>query len=67
MSDRILKITVWTVLTIISIVIARYIILYNTYTLIATIVWSMLMVLYIKINYSKIDPMEKGVEEKRDP
>lgn len=67
MSDRILKITVWTVLTIISIVIARYIILYNTYTLIATIVWSMLMVLYIKINYSKIDPMEKGVEEKGDP
>ena len=55
MSDRTLKILVWTVITLITMVIAQYVILRTPLTLIITILWSIVLVLYIKIKYGMGD------------
>ena len=60
MPDNIIKLIVWIIIGVISTFIAYYIILHNTFTLIATIVWSMLLVLYIvfrdRVSKQKGDP-----------
>lgn len=59
MSDRTFKLLVWIAIGLISMVIAQYIILRTPLTLIATILWSMVLVLYIHFRYSKVKPMER--------
>ena len=60
MPDNVIKLIVWIIIGIISAFITYYIILHNTFTLIATIVWSMLLVLYIvfrdRVSKQKGDP-----------
>ena len=60
MPDNVIKLIVWIIIGIISTFITYYIILHNTFTLIATIVWSMLLVLYIvfrdRVSKQKGDP-----------
>lgn len=60
MPDNVIKLIVWIIIGVISTFIAYYIILHNTFTLIATIVWSMLLVLYIvfrdRVSKQKGDP-----------
>jgi len=59
MKDSIIKRITWLLLGIISLLMGYYVILYNTYTLMATVVVSMALVLYIKIKYigrNKEDP-----------
>jgi len=59
MKDSIIKRITWLLLGIISLLMGYYVILHNTYTLMATVVLSMALVLYIKIKYigrNKEDP-----------
>ena len=59
MKDSIIKRITWLLLGIISLLMGYYVILHNTYTLMATVVVSMALVLYIKIKYvgrNKEDP-----------
>jgi len=59
MKDSIIKRITWLLLGIISLLMGYYVILHNTYTLMATVVISMALVLYIKIKYigrNKEDP-----------
>lgn len=55
MSDKTLKILVWIAIALISMVIAQYIILRTPLTLMITILWSIALVLYIKIKYGMGD------------
>ena len=55
MSDKTFKILVWIAIALISMVIAQYIILRTPLTLIITILWSIVLVLYIKIKYGMGD------------
>jgi steroid 5-alpha reductase family enzyme len=59
MSDRTFKILVWIAIALISMVIAQYIILRTPLTLMITILWSIALVLYIKIKYG-MDDKEDG-------
>jgi len=59
MKNSIIKRITWLLLGIISLLMGYYVILHNTYTLMATVVISMALVLYIKIKYigrNKEDP-----------
>jgi hypothetical protein len=59
MKDSIIKRITWLLLGILSLLMGYYVILHNTYTLMATVVVSMALVLYIKIKYigrNKEDP-----------
>ena len=59
MKNSIIKRITWLLLGIISLLMGYYVILHNTYTLMATVVLSMALVLYIKIKYigrNKEDP-----------
>ena len=59
MKDSLIKRITWLLLGIISLLMGYYVILHNTYTLMATVVVSMALVLYIKIKYvgrNKEDP-----------
>ena len=59
MKDSIIKRITWLLLGIVSLLMGYYVILHNTYTLMATIIVSMALVLYIKIKYigrNKEDP-----------
>jgi len=59
MKNSIIKRITWLLLGIISLLMGYYVILHNTYTLMATVVVSMALVLYIKIKYigrNKEDP-----------
>ena len=67
MSDKTFKILVWIAIGLISMVIAQYIILRTPMTLIATILWSMVLVLYIKFRYSKLDTTDRESKNKGDP
>ena len=69
MKDSTFKLIVWIAIGLISMFIAQYIILRTPLTLITTILWSMVLVLYIKFRYSKVDPMdrESNNESKGDP
>ena len=55
MSDRTLKILVWIAIALLTMVIAQYVILRTPLTLIITILWSIVLVLYIKIKYGMGD------------
>ena len=55
MSDKTFKILVWIAIALISMVIAQYIILRTPLTLMITILWSIVLVLYIKIKYGMDD------------
>tara|TARA_R110000796_G_scaffold245582_1_gene369882 strand:- start:422 stop:601 length:180 start_codon:yes stop_codon:yes gene_type:complete len=55
MSDKTFKILVWIAIALISMVIAQYIILRTPLTLMITILWSIVLVLYIKIKYGMGD------------
>ena len=59
MSDKTFKILVWIAIALISMVIAQYIILRTPLTLMITILWSIVLVLYIKIKYG-MDDKEGG-------
>ena len=59
MSDRTFKILVWIAIALISMVIAQYIILRTPLPLMITILWSIALVLYIKIKYG-MDDKEDG-------
>ena len=59
MSDKTFKILVWIAIALISMVIAQYIILRTPLTLMITILWSIVLVLYIKIKYG-MDDKEDG-------
>ncbi len=69
MKDSTFKLIVWIAIGLISMFIAQYIILRTPLTLITTILWSMVLVLYIHFRYSKVDPMdrESNNESKGDP
>ena len=67
MSDNTFKLLVWIAIGLISMVIAQYIILRTPMTLIATILWSMVLVLYIKFRYSKLDTTDRESKNKGDP
>lgn len=67
MPDNVIKLIVWIIIGVISTFIAYYIILHNTFTLIATIVWSMLLVLYIVFRYSKVDTTDREIKNRSDP
>jgi len=59
MKDSIIRRITWLLLGIVSLLMGYYVILHNTYTLMATIIVSMALVLYIKIKYigrNKEDP-----------
>jgi len=59
MKESIIKRITWLLLGILSLLMGYYVILHNTYTLMATVVISMALVLYIKIKYigrNKEDP-----------
>jgi hypothetical protein len=59
MSDKTFKLVVWIAIALISMVIAQYIILRTPLTLMITILWSIALVLYIKIKYG-MDDKEDG-------
>jgi hypothetical protein len=59
MSDKTFKLVVWIAIALISMVIAQYIILITPLTLMITILWSIALVLYIKIKYG-MDDKEDG-------
>ena len=69
MKDSTFKLIVWIAIGLISMFIAQYIILRTPLTLITTILWSMVLVLYIHFRYSKVDPTdrESNNESKGDP
>jgi len=67
MSDKTFKILVWIAIGLISMVIAQYIILRTPMTLIATILWSMVLVLYIHFRYSKVNTTDREDENRGDP
>lgn len=52
MSDRTLKQLVWIAIALISMFIAQYIILRTPLTLITTILWSAVLILFILYRYS---------------
>ena len=59
MKDSIIRRITWLLLGTVSLLMGYYVILHNTYTLMATVVVSMALVLYIKIKYigrNKEDP-----------
>ena len=67
MSDNTFKLLVWIAIGLISMVIAQYIILRTPMTLIATILWSMVLVLYIHFRYSKVDTTDREDKNRGDP
>ena len=67
MKDSTFRILVYIALGLISMFIAQYIILRTPLTLIATILWSMVLVLYIKFRYSKLDTTDRESKNKGDP
>lgn len=67
MSDNTFKTLVWIAIALISMFIAQYIILRTPFTLIATILWSMVLVLYIHFRYFKVDSKEKDRHKEGDP
>ena len=66
MSDRTFKLLVWIAIGLMSMVIAQYIILRTPITLIATILWSMVLVLYIHFRYSKVDTTDREGRESKN-
>ena len=66
MSDKTFKLLVWIAIGLITMFVAQYIILRTPFTLIATILWSMVLVLYIHFRYSKVDSKEKEYKKKED-
>ena len=67
MKDSTFRILVYIAIGLISMFIAHYIILRTPITLIATILWSMVLVLYIKFRYSKVDTTDRESKNKGDP
>ena len=67
MKDSTFRILVYIALGLISMFIAQYIILRTPLTLITTILWSMVLVLYIKFRYSKLDTTDRESKNKGDP
>jgi len=67
MKDSTFRILVYIAIGLISMFIAQYIILRTPTTLIATILWSMVLVLYIKFRYSKVDTTDRESKNKGDP
>jgi membrane protein implicated in regulation of membrane protease activity len=67
MKDSTFRILVYIAIGLISMFIAQYIILRTPITLIATILWSMVLVLYIKFRYSKVDTTDRESKNKGDP
>jgi len=66
MSDKTFKILVWIAIGLISMVIAQYIILRTPLTLMITILWSIALVLFIKIKYGMGDKEDKNRGKKED-
>ena len=66
MSDRTFKLLVWIAIGLMSMVIAQYIILRTPLTLIATILWSMVLVLYIHFRYSKVNTTDREDRESKN-
>ena len=67
MPDNVIKLIVWITIGVISTFIAYYIILRTPLTLIATILWSMVLVLYIHFRYSKVDTTDRESKNRSDP
>ena len=67
MKDSTFRILVYIAIGLISMFIAQYIILRTPLTLITTILWSMVLVLYIKFRYSKLDTTDRESKNKGDP
>ena len=66
MSDNTFKLLVWIAIGLISMVIAQYIILRTPLTLLATLLWSMVLVLYIHFRYSKVASTDREGKKKED-
>lgn len=66
MSDNTFKLIVWGVIAVLTAFIAQYIILRTPLTLIITILWSIVLVLYIHFKYSKIKTTDKEGKKKGD-
>ena len=59
MSDTTFKILIWIAIGLITMFVAQYIILRTPLTLMITILWSIALVLYIHLKYSKVDSKKK--------
>lgn len=67
MSDNTFKLIVWGVIAVLTAFIAQYIILRTPLTLIITILWSIVLVLYIHFKYSTYNPIdEHSIEREKD-
>lgn len=67
MSDNTFKLIVWGVIAVLTAFIAQYIILRTPLTLIITILWSIVLVLYIHFKYSNYNPIdEHSIEREKD-
>ena len=66
MSDKTFKTLVWIAIGLITMFITQHIILRTPLTLIATILWSMVLVLYIYFRYSKVKPMDREGRESKN-
>ena len=66
MSDKTFKTLVWIAIGLITMFIAQHIILRTPLTLIATILWSMVLVLYIYFRYSKVNTTDREGRESKN-
>ena len=66
MSDKTFKTLVWIAIGLITMFITQHIILRTPLTLIATILWSMVLVLYIYFRYSKVNTTDREGRESKN-